>query len=102
MASIQQEPQGLDAFEEGLATFQHQEIQQIEEPTAAVESASLDTKHIRKSVTIVEPLTKAADGSEPESDIVSKLKSFYDENQTVVMSGVAIAIAYYFYKRNSK
>jgi len=104
MALLQQEPQGLDAFEAGLATFQQQEIPQIQEPTAAVESASLDTKP-KQHVSIVEP-SQPSQPSQPspnhDDDIMSKLKSFYDDNQQFVLAAVAVGIAYYFYKRNTK
>lgn len=108
MAAIQSEPQGLDSFAEGLASFQQQEIQQVNEPTAAVESASLDVKP-KKHVTIVEPNVKAIGGSKQkppvqneEQDMMSQIKSFYDENQMLVMGVVGVAIVYYFYRRNNK
>ena len=101
MALLQQEPQGLDAFEAGLATFQQQEIPQIQEPTAAVESASLDTKP-KQHVSIVEPSQPSQPSPNHDDDIMSKLKSFYDDNQQFVLAAVAVGIAYYFYKRNTK
>lgn len=108
MAAIQSEPQGLDSFSEGLASFQQQEIQQVNEPTAAVESASLDIKP-KKHVTIVEPNVKAIGGSKQKSpgqnedpDTMSQIKAFYEENQMLVMGVVGVAVVYYFYKRNNK
>ena len=97
MSSIQSEPQGLDSFSEGLASFQQQEIQQATEPTAAVESASLNIKP-KKHVTIVEPSIKPKQMQTP--DTIGQLKDFYNENQMLVMGVVAVGIAYYYYKKD--
>ena len=105
MASLHNEPQGLDSFSEGLASFQQQEIQQVNEPTAAVESASLNIKP-KKHVTIVEPNVKPVPQKggkvqEQTSDYVfSKAKIFYEENQILVLGVIGLAVAYYFYKKN--
>ena len=107
MASIHDTPQGLDSFSDGLASFQQQEIQQVSEPTAAVESASLDIKP-KKTVTIVEPPVKSMAvpqkggkiQEQASDDIVSQVKSFYEDNQMLVLGLVGATVAYYFYKRN--
>ena len=82
MAALQ-EPQGIDAFTQGLSSFDNQEIvQEIHsEPTAAVQSASLDMNKPQavKRVTIAEPEVQVSDDDE---NIVDKMKVYYDENQT--------------------
>ena len=90
------EPQGIDAFAEGLSSFENQEIVQPEmtEPTAAVQSASLDIKtpqYVKKVTINTEPV-------EEESDFVDKLKTFYEENQTLVLASLTIGIGYYIYR----
>ena len=102
MAALQ-EPQGIDSFAEGLSSFDSQEILSVqqEEPTAAVQSASLNIdkpQHVKK-VTIQEPEGQVTD----DNDIVDKLKTFYEENQTVVLASLAFGIGYYvFNKKNQK
>lgn len=102
MAALQ-EPQGIDAFTEGLSSFDSQEIMQVsqEQPTAAVQSASLDINQPQsvKKVTIVEPESKDSD---EEDDIIDKLKMFYEDNQTVILASLALGIGYYVYKRQKK
>lgn len=104
MALIQQEPQGLDSFSEGLASFQQEEIQQVTEPTAAVESASLDIKPKKKVTIIEEPIKQVKSPSQQpkSSDMMSKLQTYYYDNQMIVLSIITLIIAYYFYKKNSK
>jgi len=95
-----QEPQGIDAFAEGLSSFDNQEIAQPSqsEPTAAVQSASLDINKPQavRRVTIAEPV------SDDEENIVDKLKVFYEENQTMILASLAIGIGYYVYKKQQK
>lgn len=97
------EPQGIDAFAEGLSSFDNQEIIQSSEcqPTAAVQSASLDMNKPQsvKKVTISEPEIEL---SEDEENIMTKLELFYEENQTVILASLALGIGYYVYKRQQK
>ena len=98
--SVLQEPQGIDAFTEGLSSFDNAEVVQSSQPqpTAAVQSASLDMKKPQtvKNVTISEPV------SDVEENIVDKLKLFYEENQTLVLASLALGIGYYVYKKQQK
>jgi len=100
MAALQ-EPHGIDAFAEGLSSFDNQEIVSQEQPTAAVQSASLDINKPQqvKRVTIAEPEVHTADN---EEDIVDKLKVFYEENQTVILASLALGLGYYMYKKQQK
>jgi len=97
MASLQ-EPQGIDSFTEGLSSFDNQEVMTQEQPTAAVQSASLNINKPQsvKKVTIVEPESQT---DENEENIVDKLKVFYQENQTVILASLAVGIGYYVYKK---
>ena len=100
MAALQ-EPQGIDAFAEGLSSFDNQEVILQEQPTAAVQSASLDINKEQpvKRVTIAEPPEVSASVNE---DIVDKLKVFYEENQTMILTSLALGIGFYVYKKNKK
>ena len=93
-----QEPQGIDVFAEGLSSFGNQEVTVEEQCSAAVQSASLDIKkpQVVKKVTVAEPV------AEDEDNIVDKLKVFYEENQTIILSSLAVGIAFYIYKKQQK
>lgn len=95
-------PQGIDMFAEGLSTFEHEQVINQEQPTAAVQSASLDINkpQTTKKVTIVEPAVKT---DEEEESIVDKLKDFYEENQTMILASLVIgSIGFYMYKKKQK
>ena len=96
MSSLQ-EPQGIDEFAEGLSSFDNQEVMVQEEPTAAVQSASLDIKKQQpvNKVTIEEPKSD-------EETIMTKLELFYENNQTMILASLAVGIGYYVYKRQQK
>ena len=108
MSSLQSIPQGLDAFSEGLSSFENQELVQSVEPTAAVQSASNNSV---KKVTIVEPpsfmndtknesvVTKS--NNEDEGDLIQNLKDFYNENQTIILAGLVVAVGFYYYKKKN-
>ena len=101
------EPRGLDSFDEGLSSFEQQASQP---PTAAVESASQEVAPSTiVHATIVEPqqmnMANAKDKppEEPEDAMMTKLKTFYEENQTMVLGAiVAGAVGYYFYSKREK
>ena len=95
-----QEPQGIDAFAEGLSSFDNQEVLVKEQPTAAVESASLNVKKQMpsKKVTIVEPEVE----SSKEDSAIDQLKEFYEENQALILASLAVGIGLYVYKKNKK
>jgi hypothetical protein len=93
MSALVGGPQGIDAFAEGLASF---EQQSSGPPTAAVESASLNVPPKTK-VTIMEPPQEQSVTVHPEEE--SSLRTMYEENQVVILSVLAVAIGYYFYKR---
>ena len=100
--SAQHEPQGIDAFAEGLSSFDNERIiSEEQQPTAAVQSASLNLNNRQsvKKVTIVEPEVQISD---EEENIVDKLKIFYEENQTMILASLTIGIGYYIYKKNQK
>ena len=96
------EPQGIDAFAEGLSTINNQEVIAQEQPTAAVQSASLDINKPQpvKKVTIAEP--PEASSTSDEENIIDNLKDFYEENQTIVLASLAVGIGYYMYRRQQK
>ena len=95
------EPQGIDAFVEGLSSFDNQEVMVQDPPTAAVQSASLDVKKPQrvKKVTIAEPEVHS---SSEDDNVVDKLRVFYEENQAVILASLALGIGYYVYKKNNK
>ena len=95
-----QEPQGIDEFAEGLSSFDNQEVMVQEQPTAAVQSASLDINKQQpvNKVTIAEPEVKDSD----EENIMTKLELFYENNQTMILASLAVGIGYYVYKRQQK
>ena len=97
------EPQGVDVFAEGLSSFKNQEIisTNVEPPTAAVESASLniDKPNVGKKVTITEPEVQTVN---EDNHLIEELEHFYYENQTILLASLAIGVGYYFHRQNKK
>jgi len=91
------EPQGLDAFSESHSFFKQQEIQEVNVPTAAVESASFNIQP--KQPVIVSQQTPVI---VKKIDPVNVVKKFYDDNQVLVLAAITISIGYYYYKKNKK
>jgi hypothetical protein len=114
MTYLQSIPQGIDAFSEGLSSFENQELVQSVEPTAAVQSASNNSV---KKVTIIEPPSfmndtknesvvakphnEGEDEGEGEGDLVQNLKDFYNDNQTIILVGLVVAVAFYYHKKKN-
>ena len=101
MASIQSAPQGIDAFSEGLSSFENQEIVTVSEPTAAVQSASNNSV---KKVTIVEgPSAGGVAGPVAgESEAESTFADFFEENKNMILVGIMVMGGIYYYKKNKK
>ena len=97
------EPQGIDAFAEGLSSFENQEVisTNVEPPTAAVESASLNINkpNLGKKVTIAEPEVQTVN---EDNSLIEQLEQFYSQNQTIILASLAVGVGYYFHQRNKK
>ena len=101
MSEIQEIPNGIDSFSEGLSSFETIEGSTLTPPTAAVESASFNVQN-KKAVTITEPPTSEVHQIDSEEVLLSdNLKQFYDENQTIILVGIAVAVAYFFHTKKN-
>lgn len=110
MAAIS-EPEGISSFSDNLSSFNNEQVVQVSEPTAAVQSAS---SNVVKKVSIIENPTflnsdskvvnmnDEAESEDEESNVIDTVKNLFDENQTMIMLSVAVFVGYYFYKKNKK